>query len=263
MPFGLTNAPTVFMDLLNRVCKPYLDKFIIVFIDDIIIYFKTKEEHEVHLKLILELLQEENVYAKFLKFKFWLEKVCFLYHVVNKEGIYVDTSKIKAMKNLKAPSTPSEIHRFLGLAGLGCVLMQRSKVIVYASWQLKVHEKNYTTHDLELGAVVFALKCWRHYLYGTKSVIYIDHKSLQHIFDQKELNMRQRWWIELFSDYDCEIHYHPGKANVVADVLSRKERVKPLRVREMNMMICSDIKSKILEAQMEAFKKVNVEGEAL
>ncbi|GKB56484.1 putative reverse transcriptase domain-containing protein [Tanacetum coccineum] len=105
--------------------------------------------------------------------------------------------------------------------GLGCVLMQRGKVIAYASRQLKIHEKNYTTHDLELGAVVFALKIWRHYLYGTKSVIYTDHKSLQHIFSQKELNMRQRRWIELFSDYDCEIRYHPGKANVVADALNR------------------------------------------
>ncbi|GKD00664.1 reverse transcriptase domain-containing protein [Tanacetum coccineum] len=111
--------------------------------------------------------------------------------------------------------------------GLGCVLMQRGKVIAYALRQLMIQEKNYTTHDLELGAVVFALKTWRHYLYGTKSVIYTDHKSLQHIFDQKELNMRQRRWMELFSDYKCEIRYHSGKVNVVADALSRKERVKP------------------------------------
>ncbi|GJV56724.1 putative reverse transcriptase domain-containing protein [Tanacetum coccineum] len=130
--------------------------------------------------------------------------------------------------------------------------MQRGKVIAYASRQLKIHEKNYTTHDLELGAVVFALKIWRHYLYGTKSVIYTDHKSLQHIFSQKELNMRQRRWIELFSDYDCEIRYHPGKANVVADALSRKERVKPKRVRAMNMILRSSIKDKILAAQKEA-----------
>ncbi|GJX00439.1 putative reverse transcriptase domain-containing protein [Tanacetum coccineum] len=113
--------------------------------------------------------------------------------------------------------------------GSGCVLMQRGKVIAYASRQLKKHEKNYTTHDLELGAVVFALKIWRHYLYGTKSVIYTDHKSLQYIFDQKDLNMRQRRWIELLSDYECEIKYHLGKANVVADALSRKERLKPRR----------------------------------
>ncbi|GKD21960.1 putative reverse transcriptase domain-containing protein [Tanacetum coccineum] len=121
--------------------------------------------------------------------------------------------------------------------GLGCVHMQRGKVITYASQQLKIHEKNNTTHKLELGAVVFALKIWRHYLYRTKSVIYTDHKSLQHIFDQKELNNHQRRCIELFSNYDCEICYHPVKANVVADTLSRKERVKLKRVRAMSMTI--------------------------
>ncbi|GKF53103.1 putative reverse transcriptase domain-containing protein, partial [Tanacetum coccineum] len=101
--------------------------------------------------------------------------------------------------------------------GLGAVLMQREKVISYASRQLMIHEKNYTTHDLELGAVVFALKIWRHYLYGTKCTLFMDHKSLQHILNQKELNMRQRRWLEFLSDYDCDIHYHPGKANVIAD----------------------------------------------
>ncbi|GJY22660.1 putative reverse transcriptase domain-containing protein [Tanacetum coccineum] len=121
--------------------------------------------------------------------------------------------------------------------GLGAVLMQREKVIAYTSRQLKVYEKNYTTRDLELGAVVFALKMWRHYLYGTKCVVFTDHKSLQHILDQKELNMRQRRWLELLSDYDCEIRYHPGKANVVADALSRKERSKPLRVQALVMTI--------------------------
>ncbi|GKE98761.1 putative reverse transcriptase domain-containing protein, partial [Tanacetum coccineum] len=113
--------------------------------------------------------------------------------------------------------------------GLGALLMQREKVIAYASRQLKPHEENYTTHNLELGAVVFALKIWRHYLYCTKCTVFTDHKSLQRIFDQKELNMRQRRWLELLADYDCEIRYHPGKANVVADALSRKERIKPLQ----------------------------------
>ncbi|GKC16909.1 putative reverse transcriptase domain-containing protein [Tanacetum coccineum] len=236
MPFGPTNAPTVFMDLMNIVFRPYLDKFVIVFIDDILIYSKTQEEHVEHLGLVLELLKKEKMYAKFSKCKFWLREVQFLGHVINGNRIHVDPSKIKAFKNWKAPRTPSEVHSFLGLTryyrsspdgpedfvvyydasglGLGCVLMQRGKVIACASRQLKIHEKNYTTHDLELGAVVFALKIWRHYLYGTKSVIYMDHKSLQHIFSQKELNMRQRHWIELFSDYDCEICYHPGKGNV-------------------------------------------------
>ncbi|GJX87161.1 putative reverse transcriptase domain-containing protein [Tanacetum coccineum] len=238
MPFGLTNAPAIFMDLMNRVCKPYLDKFVIVFIDDILIYSKSEEEHE------------------------------FLGHVVNRDGIHVDPSKVESVKNWKTPESSTEIRSFLGLAGyyrrfirisprsrsyaspvlalpdgpddfvvycdaskqgFGCVLMQRGKVIAYASRQLKKHEKSYTTHDLELGAVVFSLKIWRHYLYGTKSVIYTDHKSLQYIFDQKDLNMHQRRWIELLSDYECEIKYHPGKANVVADALSRKERLKPRR----------------------------------
>ncbi|GKC33205.1 putative reverse transcriptase domain-containing protein [Tanacetum coccineum] len=121
------------------------------------------------------------------------------------------------------------IHCDASIKGLGAVLMQRDKVIAYASRQLKIHEKNYMTHHLELGAVVFALKIWRHYLYGSKCTVFTNHKSLQHILDQKELNMKQRRWLELLSDYDCEIRYHLGKANVVADALSHKERNKPLR----------------------------------
>ncbi|GJT57367.1 putative reverse transcriptase domain-containing protein [Tanacetum coccineum] len=135
--------------------------------------------------------------------------------------------------------------------GLGVVLMQREKVITYASRQLKVHEKNYTTHDLELGSVVFALKIWRHYLYGTKCTVFTDHKSLQHILDQKELNMRQRHWLELLSDYDCDIRYHPGKANVVADALSQAqiEALKPenLENEDVDGMIRKDIPKEKLE----------------
>ncbi|GJQ97384.1 putative reverse transcriptase domain-containing protein [Tanacetum coccineum] len=203
----------------------------------------TKEEHEMHLGLILELFKKEKLYSKFFKCEFWLQEVQFLGHVINSDGIHVDPSKIKAVKNWEAPRNPSEgeeqeeafqilkdklcnapvlalldgpedfvVYCDASSLGLGCVLMQRSKVIAYASRQLKIHKKNYTTHDLELGAIVFALKIWRHYVYGTKSVIYTDHKSLQHVFNQKELNMHQHRWIELFSDYDYEIHYHPGKA---------------------------------------------------
>ncbi|GJR16295.1 putative reverse transcriptase domain-containing protein [Tanacetum coccineum] len=145
--------------------------------------------------------------------------------------------------------------------GLGAVLMQNEKVIIYASRQLKIHEKNYTTHDLELGVVVFALKIERHYLYGTKCIMFTDHKRLQHILDQKELNMRQRHWLELLSDYDCEILYHSGKSNVVADALNRKERIKPLRVRALVMTIGLDLPKQILEAQTEARKPENLGAE--
>nr|GEZ41927.1 putative reverse transcriptase domain-containing protein [Tanacetum cinerariifolium] len=225
MSFGLTNAPAIFMDLINRVCKPYLDKFVIVFIDDILIYSMNEQEHEEHLKLILALLKREK-FAPILALPEGAEEFV----------AYCDSS-----------------HK-----GLGVVLMQREKMISYALQQLKIYEKNYTTHDLELGAVVFALKIWRHYLYGTKCTVFTDHKILQHILDQKELNMRQRRWLELFNDYDCEIRYHLGKANVVADSLSRKERIKPLRVRALVMMIGLDLPKQILGAQTEAKKPKNL-----
>ncbi|KAJ0432655.1 putative nucleotidyltransferase, Ribonuclease H [Helianthus annuus] len=331
MPFGLTNAPAAFMDLMNRVCKPYLDKFVIVFIDDILIYSKSQADHEKHLRCILKLLHQEKLYAKFSKCEFWLREVQFLGHVVSERGIQVDPAKVEAVMNWQEPKTPTEIRSFLGLAGyyrrfienfsriaapltsltrkkikfdwgpkqqesfdilkkklsnapvltlpdgiedfivycdashtgMGCVLMQRGKVIAYASRQLKVHEKNYTTHDLELGAVVFALKLWRHYLYGTKCIIYSDHKSLQHLFNQKELNMRQRRWMETLNDYDCEIRYHPGKANVVADALSRKERVKPIRINAKRIEIRNNLNERVLAAQKEAVLEANYPAEKL
>ncbi|GJR50467.1 putative reverse transcriptase domain-containing protein [Tanacetum coccineum] len=208
MPFGLTNAPAVFMDLMNRLCKPFLDKFMIVFIDDILIYPKNKKEHEEHLKAILEFLKKEKLYAKFSECEFWIPKVQFLGHVIDSKGIHVDPVKIKSIKDWVSPKSSMEIRQFLGLAsepilallegsedfiaycdasikGLGAVLMQREKVMAYASPQLKIHKKNYTTHDLKLGAVI-------------------------------ELNMRQRRWLELLNVYDCEIRYHLGKANTEA-----------------------------------------------
>ncbi|GJU51511.1 putative reverse transcriptase domain-containing protein [Tanacetum coccineum] len=280
------------------------DMFVIVFIDDILIYSKTKEYHKVHLRLVLELLRKEKLYAKFSKCEFWLQEVHFLSYVVNQSGIHVDSGKIEAVKNWKAPTTSSKIRSFLGLAGYYrrfianfskiakplTSLTHKNQKYVWGMEQeeafqtlknnlcdapilslpdgvedfiLKIHEKNYTTLDLELEVVVFALKIWRHYLYGTKSVIYTDHKSLQHIFDQKELNMRQRRWIKLFRDYECEICYHLSKANVVADVLSRKEQVKPKHVREMAMTIQSGVKGMLLVAQGEAFNQENVFAERL
>ncbi|GJT81322.1 putative nucleotidyltransferase, ribonuclease H [Tanacetum coccineum] len=246
MPFGLTNAPAVFMDLMNRVCKPYLDKFVIVLIDDILIYSKTKEDHEVHLGFLLKLLRKEKLYAKFSKYEFWLQEKNqkYVWGVEQEEAFQTLKNNLCDAPILTLPDGVEDFTVYCDVSnqGLGCVLMQRGKVIAYVSRQLKTYEKNYTTHDLELGAVVFALKTWRHYLYGTKSVIYMDHKSLQHIFDQKELNMRQRRWIDLFSDYECEICYHLGKANVVADVLSWKERLKPRHVRAMAVTILMEKK---------------------
>ncbi|GJZ39637.1 reverse transcriptase domain-containing protein [Tanacetum coccineum] len=256
MPFGLTNAPAVFMDLMNRVCRPNLDKFVIVFIDDILIYSKTREEHEMHLGLVLELLRKEKLYAKFSKCELWLREVYFLGHVINGDGIHVDSSKIEVVKNWKSPRTPTNGKEqelaFQALKDKLCNAPVLAPLDGPKDLVLKIYDKNYPTHDLELGAVVFALKIWRHYLYETKSMIYTDHKSLQHIFSQNELNMRQRRWIEVFSNYDCEIRYHPSKANVVANALSRTERVKPKRVRAMNMTFQSSIKDRILAAQKEA-----------
>ncbi|KAA3461755.1 DNA/RNA polymerases superfamily protein [Gossypium australe] len=266
MQFGLTNAPAAFMDMMNRVFQPYLDRFVVVFIDDIPVYSRS-EEHDSHLRVVLQILREKQLFAKFCKCEFWLREVTFLGHVVSVEGIRVDPRKIKAVLEWKSPKSVAKIRSFLGLAGyyrrfvegfsliaapltkllrkgesferlkrilteapvliepeagkefavycdasrtgLGCVLMQDGKL-------------NYPTHDLELAAVVFALKSWRHYLYGEKSVIYTDHKSLKYLLTQKELNLRQRRWIELLKDYGCSIEYHPGKANVVADALSRR-----------------------------------------
>nr|GEW00494.1 putative reverse transcriptase domain-containing protein [Tanacetum cinerariifolium] len=307
MPFGLTNAPVVFMDLMNQVCKPYLDKFVIMFIDDILVYSIDVEEHEKHLKIILELLKKERLYAKFSKYDFWLDSIQFLSHVIDRSGVHVDPAKIKAITSWATLTKPTEVRQFIGLAGYysrfiegfsliskpltkltqknkkyewekkedfqtlkkklcsapifallegtedfmvycdtslmgyGVMLMQREKVIAYASRYLKVHEENYTTHDLELGVIIFALRLWRHYLYGTKCVVFTDYKSLQYILNQKELNLRQRRWIELMSDYDCEIRYHPGKGNVVADTLSGKERIKPLRVGALVMTTHNDL----------------------
>ena len=153
------------------------------------------------------------------------------------------------------------IHCDASHTGIGSVLMQDKKVIAYASRQLKTHEKNYTTHDLELGAIIFALKLWRHYLYGVRFIVYTDHKSLKHIFDQKELNMRQRRWMETLNDYDCEIVYQEGKANVVADALSRKEHEKPKRVRALRLELKIDLASQIKEAQKLALEEGNIKAE--
>nr|GEU69414.1 hypothetical protein [Tanacetum cinerariifolium] len=193
MPFGLTNAPAIFMDLMNR----------------------DEKEHEEHLRQILNLLKKEDLYVKFSKCEFWIPKM-------------LCSAPILA---LPKGSKDFIVYCNASIKGLGVVLMQREKVISYASRQLKIHEENYTTHDLELSAVVFALKIWRHYLYKTECTMFTDHKSLQHILNQKELNMRQHQWLKLLSEYDYEIRYHPGKANVIE--ARKPENIKNEDVRGM------------------------------
>ncbi|KAL4347857.1 hypothetical protein GQ457_17G010820 [Hibiscus cannabinus] len=293
MPFGLTNAPAAFMDLMNRIFKPYLDKFIVVFINDILIYSRNKDEHAQHLRIFLQTLRDRQLFAKFSKCEFWLSEVAFLGHVISAKGIMVDLKKVQTILDWRPPRNVGEVRSFLGLAGyyrrfvkgfsgialpltkllrkdqpfewsedcqrsfdqlkqalthalvlvqpelgkeftvysdashsgLGFVLMEGDNVVAYASRQLKPHELNYPTHDLELATIVFALKIWRHYLYGEKCHMFTDHKSLKYLLTQKDLNLRQRRWMELLKDYDLVIDYRPGKANVVANALTLGTRL--------------------------------------
>ena len=286
---------------------PELDNFVVMFIDDILVYSENEEEHAEHLRIVLPRLREHKWYAKFSKCEFWLKEVQFLGHILSENGISVDPSKVQQVMDWKVPTSVTEVRSFLGLAGyyrwfipdfskiakpmtnllqkdhkfiwteeceaafrtlrkllttapvlaqpdiekpfdvfcdasgigLGCVLMQEGRVIAYASCQLTKHEVNYPTHDLELAAVVHALKIRRYYLLGNVCNIYTDHKSLKYIFTQPELNMRQHRWLELFKDYNLQVHYHPGKANIVADALSRKSHctvVQPLLEDGFNLM---------------------------
>jgi hypothetical protein len=250
MSFGLTNAPAYFMNLMNKVFMEYLDRFVVVFIDDILIYSKSDSDHEEHLRLVLQKLRDNQLYAKYSKCEFWIDEVPFLGHIISNGGISVDPAKVKEIVEWSIPSTVTDVWSFLGLAcyyrrfiegfskiakpmtsllekgrefkwdskcqdsfnqqkfrlmsppvlvmpdlqkgfdiycdacgqGLGCVLMQEGHVIAYVSRQLRKHELNYPTHDLERAAIVHAFKIWRHYIMGTKSQVYTDHKSLKYIF---------------------------------------------------------------------------------
>ncbi|KAI3827638.1 hypothetical protein L1987_01718 [Smallanthus sonchifolius] len=264
MPFGLTNAPAVFMDLMNRVCKPYLDKFVIVFIDDILIYSRTKEDHEHHLRLILELLRKEKLYAKFSKCEFWIREVHFLGHVINKIGIHVDPSKIEAIKNWEAPRTPIEVRQFLGLAGYYRRFIENFSKIALPLTTLTQKEKKFDWNDKQESAFQLLKQklCSAPILSLPEGidnfVVYCDasHQGLGCVLMQRDK-------VELLNDYDCDIKYHPGKANVVADALSRKERVKTLRVRALRLTIHTSLTTQIRMAQQEAIKEENIQNEAL
>jgi hypothetical protein len=295
--------------LMNKVFMEYLDRFVVVFIDDILIYSKSDIDHEEHLRLVLQKLRDDQLYAKFSKCEFWIGEVPFLGYIISNGGISVDPAKVKEIMEWRVPTTVTEIRSFLGLAGyyrrfiegfskiakpmtsllekgrefkwdekcqdsfdqlkkrlmsspvlvmpdlqkgfdiycdacgqgLGCVLMQEGHVIAYASRQLQKHELNYPTHDLELAAVVHALRIWRHYIMGTKCQVYTNHKSLKYVFIQKDLNLRQRRWMELNKNYDLEIHYHLGP-NLVADALSRKEHVHSAVVAQLPDEIVEDFR---------------------
>jgi hypothetical protein len=329
MSFGLTNAPAHFMYLMNSVFMSELDKFVVVFIDDILIYSKNKEEHAEHLRIVLSCLREHQLYAKFSKCEFWLDEVPFLGHVLSAEGVAVDPGKVKDILDWKPPISVHQVRQFLGMVGyycrfipdfskvskpitellknqtkfvwspecneafetlkrslttapvlaqpdiekpfdvyydssgidIGYVLMQEGRVIAYASRQLKRHEEHYPTHDLELVAIVHALKIWRHYLLGSSCNIYTNHKSLKYIFTQSELNMHQRRWLELIKDYDLEVHYHPGKANVVADALSQKSHCNYLSAKLVDKTLCQEMEKLNLEiVQQGTLANVTVES---
>nr|AAM01170.2 Putative retroelement [Oryza sativa Japonica Group]ABB46922.1 retrotransposon protein, putative, Ty3-gypsy subclass [Oryza sativa Japonica Group] len=290
MSFGLTNAPAFFMNLMNKVFMEYLDKFVVVFIDDILIYSQSEEDHQHHLRLVLGKLREHQLYAKLSKCEFWLSEVKFLGHVISAKGVAVDPETVTAVTDWKQPKTVTQIRSFLGLAGyyrrfienfskiarpmtqllkkeekfvwspqcekafqtlkeklvsspvlilpdtrkdfvvycdasrqgLGCVLMQDGHVVAYASRQLRPHEGNYPTHDLELAAVVHALKIWRHYLIGNRCEIYTDHKSLKYIFTQSDLNLQQRRWelkqLILQEAHESPYSIHPGSTKMYLDL---------------------------------------------
>nr|ADB85417.1 putative retrotransposon protein [Phyllostachys edulis] len=298
MSFGLTNAPAYYMNLMNSVFMEYLDQFVIMFIDDILIYSKSNDEHEQHFRLVLEKLRQHQLYAKFSKCEFWLREVSFLCHVLSKGSVVVDPSKVQDLLNWGQPKSVTDIRSFLGLAGYYrrfiknfskvtrpmTQLLKKEKKFEWSEeceesfqilkecltkapvlilpnihknfdiycdasrhGQLRPYKANYPTHDLELAAVVHALKIWRYYLIGNRCEIYTDHKSLKYIFTQADLNLRKRRWIELIKDYDMGLHYHSEKANMVVDALSRKSQCNCLSVAPTSACLCAELQRLSLE----------------
>jgi hypothetical protein len=324
MSFGLTNALAYFMYLMNKVFMEYLDKFMVVFIDNILIFPKNEEEHDKHLRLVLQTLRDNQLYAKLNKCEFWLKEVAFLGHIISEGGISVDPSKVKDVLSWNTPQNVSNIRSFLGptwyyrrfieefskiskpmtellekdrtfewrprreasfqelnkrltmasvlsmsdmkkpfpiycdASGqcLGCVLMQDGHVVAYASRQLRKHEEKYPTHDLDLAAVVHALKIWRYYIIGKRCEVYSDHKRLKYRFTQPDLNLSQRRWLELIKDYDLGINYYPGKINVVSNT--------EVITMEVDSSLEQDIwKGQLEDAKIQEIKEQIMEEKAL
>eukprot|EP00253_Pinus_taeda_P009984 PITA_09984 len=316
LPFGLTNSPATFMCLMNSIFHQYLDRFVLIFIDDILVYSRTIEEHQEHLRKVLQTLREHQLYAKLSKCDFFKEEIQYLGHVITKEGIAVDPEKIKAIMDWPVPKDVADVRSFMGLAGyyirfvegfsrvafpitslqkkgktfhwtpncqksfeqlkhllttapilriadpdkdyvvctdaskegVGGVLMQEGKVVAYESRKLKEHEQKYYAYDLELTAVIHALKMWRHYLVGRKFLLLTDHHSLTNYFSQPTLNARQARWVDFLSGFDFEIKHLQGKENRVVDVLSRK-------VQHLYEVSVSGWRSPILEMVKEASRQ--------
>ncbi|GJW06954.1 putative reverse transcriptase domain-containing protein [Tanacetum coccineum] len=245
MSFGLTNAPTVFMDLMNRVCKPYLDRFVIVFIDDILIYSKSRKEHEGHLKLILNLLKKEELYAKFSKCEFWLSKVQFLGHVIDSEGIHVDPAKIEAIKDW-APMT-----KLTQKSVKGFEWGEKAEAAFQVGRGFDAEREG---HSLRIPPTQGS----REELYHTRPRAWCSSVCPENV---ETLSVRYQ---KFLSDYDCEIRFHSKeRRNMVADALSRKERSKLLRVRALVMTIGLNLPKQILSAQSEARKEENFINEDL
>jgi hypothetical protein len=327
------NAPTHFMYPMHFVFMPELDKFVVLYIDDILVYLKSMEEHEEHLWVMLQWLWDHQLYANFSKCEFWIDEVPFLGHVISPEEIMEYPSKVRYVLDWKPPKSIHQMWSFLVMAGyyrrlipniskivkpiieplkkgnkyvwsdtcdeafqtlkrllitslvlaqpdiakffivycdaggtgLRCVLIQEGWVISYSSWQLRCHEEHYPTHDLELVAVVLALRMWWHYLLVNVVHIYTNHKILMYIFTQLDLNMRQQRWLELIKDYELEVHYHLGKANVIADEMNHKPRCNYLpairligeesSTRVLPDICCSTSPSYLLVFRMQLHKR--------
>ncbi|KAH0642194.1 hypothetical protein KY290_033794 [Solanum tuberosum] len=241
MSFGLTNALAAFMDLMNMVFKQYLDLFVIVFINDILIYSRSEEEHATHLSVVLQTLKDRQNLSGFSENRSseTMAQTYFSYRYQK----FLGFGRLTTTHVLTLPegSDGYVIYCDASRVSLGCVLMPQGKVIAYSSRQLKVNETNYPTHDLELAAVVFSLKIWRHYLYGVHVYVFSDHKSLQYVFTQKVLNLSQMRWLEFLKDYDMNVFYHPSKANIVADALRRLSISSVEHVEEERKELAKDV----------------------